>query len=152
MNKSIFVLPLCPPMSAIRWSVCTRNCWVYTTGWQWVSLDRKGASALSVQRRTVFVRDVTVLTKRVHGLCDGHERSARRARESEHRMTSLRLSSSSATYLRPLLARQSRNLSLTPRRLFPVSRMSSKETANEPAAKRQKKEDYVLYYVRSCHV
>lgn len=48
--------------------------------------------------------------------------------------------------IRYLLTTQRRTISLTPPAYFPKPRMS-KETANEPAAKRQKKEDYVLYYV-----
>lgn len=48
--------------------------------------------------------------------------------------------------IRYLLTTQRRSISLTPPVCSPKPRMS-KETANEPATKRQKKEDYVLYYV-----
>ena len=49
--------------------------------------------------------------------------------------------------LKRLLTPQGRNASLTPLSPSQTARMST-ETPSEPAAKRQKKEEYVLYYVR----
>lgn len=61
-------------------------------------------------------------------------------------MTSPHLTRLSASSIR-LVATRRRNFALTPLALYPSPTMS-KDAAAEPASKKQKKEEYTLYYVR----